>query len=440
MPRYLLQLAQVHDQFRLPELESLARLYNIDLAFDRNSYADDSPFLFIELENDSQAKKLIERSILAKAIYEPWACQDNYAALHEEIKAHPERWPMYKTTSFKFSVTVFGGTLPQEDQLDIINSFAYLPFEGKIDLKNPQVEFVVIADYGLDFTRNNLPEVPQKVYMGRLVAHSNRDIVNRYDLKKRRYLSNTSMDAELSLIMANQALAAPGKLIYDPFVGSGSFLYTCSHFGAYTMGSDIDGRQFRGRDGKSVNTNIEQYGLHGKVLDVLTLDIKHHAWRRTPLFDGIVTAPYGVRAGAKQLGRKNGQVRPIHMVDGKPAHLQENYYPPTRPYEMDDVIRDLHEFAAQNLVLGGRLVYWLPTITDEYEPKDIPEHPCLTVIANSEQSFGLWSRRLITLEKTRSYNFVEEEDTDNPSNEHVPAHSKFRTRYFQPNDDHVVDE
>jgi tRNA (guanine10-N2)-methyltransferase len=43
---------------------------------------------------------------------------------------------MYQTTSFKFSVIVFGGTLPQADQLDIINSFAYLPFKGKINLKN----------------------------------------------------------------------------------------------------------------------------------------------------------------------------------------------------------------------------------------------------------------------------------------------------------------
>jgi tRNA G10 N-methylase Trm11 len=38
------------------------------------------------------------------------------------------------------------------------------------------------------------------------VALGNRDIVGRFDLKKRKYLSNTSMDAELSLIMANQAL------------------------------------------------------------------------------------------------------------------------------------------------------------------------------------------------------------------------------------------
>ncbi|KAI9597134.1 hypothetical protein BDF19DRAFT_470971 [Syncephalis fuscata] len=407
MPRYLVQFAQTHDQFRLPELDSLARLYNVTFSFDKSTYTDDA------------------------TIYELWAVQDNYDALHEEIKLHPERWPDYKTTSFKFSVVVFGGTLPQKKQLEIIDSFSYLPFTGKIALNKPDVEFVVVEDYGLDFTRNELPENPHKLYMGRLVASSNRDIVNRFDLKKRRYLSNTSMDAELSLVMANQALTAPGKLVYDPFVGSGSFLYTCGHFGAYTMGSDIDGRQFRGKDGKGVQENIDQYGLQGQIFDILTFDVTHHPWRQVPLFDAIVTAPYGVRAGAKQLGRKNGVTKPVRYIDGQPAHFQEDHYPPTRPYEMDDVVKDLHEFAARYLVLGGRLVYWLPTITDEYEPKDIPQHPCLTLVANSEQSFGVWSRRLITLEKTEHHQLTS--NTADSSEDHTPAHAKFRKRYFQPN-------
>jgi tRNA (guanine10-N2)-methyltransferase len=33
------------------------------------------------------------------------------------------------------------------------------------------------------------------------------------------------MEAEVSLLMANQALAAPGKLLYDPFMGTGSMAY-----------------------------------------------------------------------------------------------------------------------------------------------------------------------------------------------------------------------
>jgi tRNA (guanine10-N2)-methyltransferase len=79
------------------------------------------------------------------------------------------------------------------------------------------------------------------------VAKGSRQTVNKYDLKKRKYLGTTSMDAELSLIMANQALVKSDSLVLDPFVGTGSFLITCSHFGAYTLGSDIDGQQIRGK-------------------------------------------------------------------------------------------------------------------------------------------------------------------------------------------------
>ncbi|CAG8626667.1 6348_t:CDS:2, partial [Scutellospora calospora] len=175
--------------------------------------------------------------------------------------------------------------------------------------------------------------------------------------------------------------ASPGKLIYDPFVGTGSFLLTCAHFGAFTIGSDIDGRQIRGQANKSIKSNIDQYNLSDKVLDTLVFDICHHPWRENLWFDAIVTdPPYGVRAGAKTLGRKDPTRRP-RIVDGVPAHKRENYYPPTKPYEMSEVLIDLLEFAARYLVVGGRLVYWLPTIVDD------------------EQNFGQWSRRLVTMEK-----------------------------------------
>lgn len=99
------------------------------------------------------------------------------------------------------------------------------------------------------------------------------------------------MDSELSLIMANQALCGPGKLVYDPFVGTGSFLMTCAHFGAMTLGSDIDGRQIRGKGQAGVHSNSEQYGLKGRVLDTLVFDVCHAPWRKFNggLFDAIVT-------------------------------------------------------------------------------------------------------------------------------------------------------
>ena len=53
----------------------------------------------------------------------------------------------------------------------------------------------------------------------------------------------------MTVIMANQALARKGSLVWDPFVGTGSMLYLCAYFGSYVMGSDLDGRQMRGQRG-----------------------------------------------------------------------------------------------------------------------------------------------------------------------------------------------
>jgi tRNA (guanine10-N2)-methyltransferase len=251
--------------------------------------------------------------------------------------------------SFKFSVTAFGSTIVAKKSLDMINSFSFLGFDGDIDMTNPQFQFNILVDFGSE--RSKFMKVgtfeAEKMYLGKLVTSGSRDLVNRYNLKKRNYLGTTSMDAELSLIMANQALAGPGKLVYDPFVGTGSFLVTCSHFGAYTLGSDIDGRQIRGKGKSSIKSNVAQYDLGDRVLDTLTFDICHNPWRIDNWLDAIVTdrklmfatvmvcigqhsnpltlplpAPYGVRAGAKKLGRKENSKKQVSLrtYEGLPMH------------------------------------------------------------------------------------------------------------------------
>lgn len=110
-----------------------------------------------------------------------------------------------------------------------------------------------------------------------------------------------------------------GSLIYDPFAGTGSLLIVASHFGAYSIGSDIDGRQIRGKAAvskfpkkipmsenhekalsmayKSIQTNVSQYQLGGRVLDSFVGDIAHHPFRPVSkgIFDAIITdPPYGI--------------------------------------------------------------------------------------------------------------------------------------------------
>ena len=80
---------------------------------------------------------------------------------------------------------------------------SFLPFNGKVDLKNPQHEFHILEDYGVHHSAT--PLEPLRVFFGRLIGHGQRGLIHHYSLKTRHFIGNTSMDPQLSLIMANQA-------------------------------------------------------------------------------------------------------------------------------------------------------------------------------------------------------------------------------------------
>jgi tRNA (guanine10-N2)-methyltransferase len=214
-------------------------------------------------------------------------------------------------------------------------------------MKNPEQEFCIFEEYKTHLTQvapesqdqetNGTAMVPATaeepsqdpfmVYLGRLIARGSREVVGQYDLKKRKYISTTSMESALSLLTANMTLAAPGKVFCDPFVGTGSFCVAAGHFGALGMGSDIDGRSFNGKeskDGKRIGlkANLEQYGLESHFLDAFIADLTNTPIRDERLFDGIMCdPPYGVREGLRVLGSRHGREKGQAMVDGIPTHL-----------------------------------------------------------------------------------------------------------------------
>lgn len=120
--------------------------------------------------------------------------------------------------------------------------------------------------------------------------------------------------------------------MYDPFMGTGSMAYVriyllpaslirthtglpshlqpTAHFGSLMFGSDIDGRQMRGKRTTTdpqtwvVLTRIrflesepgvfraaKQYGVDGRILDLATFDMTNHPWRCGGFFDAIITDP-----------------------------------------------------------------------------------------------------------------------------------------------------
>lgn len=233
------------------------------------------------------------------------------------------KWDAYTTRSFKFVVDPFQGKRTNAKRLSIIKSFGYAPLHGSISLSDPQETWTVFELWPYNSVPQGL-ECPDMMHLCRLIANGSRDIVAKYDLKKRNYISTTSMDAELALITANISLAGLGKLFYDPFVGSGSFPIACAHFGALIWGSDIDGRNMRGQGPqKSLKGNFAQYGLSTLVGGLFSADLTNspmRSMRRT--WDGILCdPPYGVREGLRVLGLKDPNKTPWLVAKGQAQAL-----------------------------------------------------------------------------------------------------------------------
>jgi tRNA (guanine10-N2)-methyltransferase len=264
------------------------------------------------------------------SIHELWGSGADLAAVHAAvIKSTKHLWAKYLTCSFKFTLDSYQGSREAGEKIRIINSFAYLGFEGPIVMRRPDEEFILFEDWEFNSKPLGIPD-PKHYYFGRYLATGARDLPKKLDLKKRRYISTTSMDAELALVTANIALAAPGKIMYDPFVGTGSFPIACAQFGAVTFGSDIDGRSIRGDEKKrTLRGNFQQYGLLAGLGGMFTADLTNTPIRKAGLrydgdgvkgrlFDGIVCdPPYGVREGLRVLGVRDPEKSPWVIPKGK---------------------------------------------------------------------------------------------------------------------------
>ena len=417
---FIIRFAQHWEEFRLPELQSVAKMLKLDMKYELSEYQVEDPFLKVTCDGNVEQVfgPLLKRILLVKDVMELWAEGETLEQLHSAVKQRLDLFsPFDETVSFKFVIKSFNGTLNRDEQLDLINSFAYTELKGPIRMTDPYVTFAVFCDLTLNRTR---------YFFGRYVGRSARgQHLDNLDLKKREYLGTTSMDAELSLVMTNLAMVQKGTLVYDPFVGTGSFLYTSGYFGGYALGSDIDGRQMRGKAAsstahrgpkykksealvhesvyQSIQTNLEQYGLTGRIIDGIVFDIAHHPWTSRLMLNAIVTdPPYGVRAGAKKLGAARPQDSKLHSSLLESAELRAATYPATQPYAIDEMTLDLLNFSAAHLVSGGRLVFWFPVDAEDVESFDIHQvypHPDFNFVAACCHRCKGFHRWLVTLER-----------------------------------------
>ncbi|ESR65000.1 UPF0020 domain-containing protein [Citrus sinensis] len=376
--------------YRKPEVESLAYLFGVNDALEwklPKHHHPDSPFHFVNLPSEDIARSIANRSILVKGMYEVWREGSSYEELEEAIRSYPEDQLLpylSSDTTFKITVDSFGKVFSFQEQNDRIKGLSYIPFKGRVNLKNPDHKFWLIEtdDYGVN---NGLPPVAERrIFFGREIGAADRKLIPTYHNGCR------------SGFLANQALVEPGKLVYDPFVGTGSILVAAAHFGTMTMVADIDIRVVR--DGRGPDTNVWS--------NFKQADNNLPPWRPglKEVFDAIICdPPYGVRAsGRKSGGRKllKGVLDPYTVPDDK----RVGHIPSTAPYCLSECVHDLLDLAGRILVMGGRLVYFYPVLREDSTRNPFPEHLCFKLVASSEQILSSrYSRVLLTMVKIGLY-------------------------------------
>ncbi|XP_068737691.1 tRNA (guanine(10)-N2)-methyltransferase homolog isoform X1 [Montipora capricornis] len=412
--QYLCLFAQEHVDFRISELLSISSMFDFEVNFPNQDHRQENPHLLIELPSETCVKNLLSRTVSIKSIYEVWGYGRNLTDVKQTVCQYPEEeMRLYSSREITFKITIdsYNKKLTLAQQRELIDQFEFLPFQGRVKLSDPDHVFSLLVDYGDD--PNSAPPCPKQMFFGRLIGHGQRHLLKKYSLKMRHFIGNTSMDPQLSFLMANQGQIFPGSFVFDPFVGTGSILLSCSHFGSFVMGSDIDytllhgrGRssranskgKWRGRN-ENFRANLAQYGLSSRFSDMLVADAGRLGLRQIPLFDAIITdPPYGIREGARKLETN------VDSQDMNDSHTEKPILPAVRGCRLSEIVTTLLDLAAQYLVLHGRLVYWLPVYRPSYSEALIPSHPCLKLVANSEQCLSKHvSRRLITMEKIKEH-------------------------------------
>ena len=416
---YLAQLAQAWVAFRVHELRASAEAAGVSLSI--ADHRPDSVLLPIALQDDAAVQRLATRAVLVKSFIDVWASGESWEELEAALLSYPrEKAAPYLAEGSTFRVTVssLGKRHTDQERMEMIRRLEpLLPWKGKVRLKGSDHNFLVITETlmqaGADGTTpKGLPieGSPTRYYFGRLVAEGRRDLVGKLDLKKRNYIGTTSLDAELSLLMANLARVQRNDLVYDPYCGTAGTLVAAAAFGARVLGCDLHLPAIRGdlrtRSGPS---KLKQPKLQGishtfRAYEMPTpVGLVHgdsgarlSCLRMPPegIFDAIVTdPPYGIR-------EKPAEVADERYIDRTlPAEKMDAHVPRRALAELEQILADLFALAARSLVRGGRLVFLLPT-TARFTPSLLPPHPGLELEGASEQLMAArWSRWVVVMRR-----------------------------------------
>lgn len=384
-----------------------------DLAHVKEDRFAGFPFLRLEVTRE-ETKRIAGSSnrMVCIARVGELLCEGSSEATFEAGVAAPGprlREEAAKEEDFGFVVLAHGRTISKEEQTAKIEALRFCDFHGRCSLESPDRVFILAENF-------KGGELWHKYLLLDLHAVMKRKtLANKFNLRERIFLGPTSTDAELALLMTNQARVDRGHFVLDPFFGTGSTLVPAAFFGAKCFGFEIDFRVVHGyavgrvnpqspfaasiEPGKRVNcfSNYEQYGLERP--EVLRCDSATFELGIGKMFDSIVCdPPYGKRASARQ--SKKGEAKPADLEERKqdlPPKIIGSHIT-----SCEEVTEKLVRLARNALKISGRLVFLYPGGRDADLSDKFGKFDDFELVGVSENPISKeFSRYLVTLERKK---------------------------------------
>jgi len=194
------------------------------------------------------------RAVGCRGVFEVWGAGDSIEACAARAACVPAEHIRARVRgSWRVDSVVLGARRSQHpgDLGARMRTFSHVldaTEDRPVDLSSPDHRLWLVEDRRSLVGEGPLP-TPTPVYHLLFQLPSRlppiQDTVCAQDLRKRAFLSTSSMPADRALLMCNLALAnAPrsGAGLLDPYCGSGSVLLAAAALGAWTVGSDLDWR------------------------------------------------------------------------------------------------------------------------------------------------------------------------------------------------------
>lgn len=145
----------------------MIKFFNLDIKLPN---AGEKPYWIIENASESDLKKIASRSVSLRYVVEIWGSGTSYGKFHETLRSSVASMnPQFMSaeSSFRITVETYNKHFKHEEKIEKIESVDYVPFNGRIELKNPENNFIYFEFWGMDPMK--VPEQPEEIVFGRWV-------------------------------------------------------------------------------------------------------------------------------------------------------------------------------------------------------------------------------------------------------------------------------